>query len=157
MNSPIPHELRIGHAERDAATTELAEHYAVGRIDYEEHARRLDQIWAARTGTELRAAFVDLPGAYYQPPPMGPVAPMGSVGRPAGWSPSGDVRSVSWVTQRVPPAAAQRGRVGPCITRMPTAIQVALVVLLVAMIAANLPIVVVVGALWLLLRRGSRG
>lgn len=163
---PVPRELRIGHAERDAATTELAEHYAVGRIDYEEHTRRLDQIWAARTASELRAAFVDLPGAYYQP------APVGSAGRSPVWSSSGGLRSHSWVPQRAPSVSTQRGettgwgpdryrgggyrRVGPWFTRLPGAVQVVLVLLLVAMIAANLPVVMVVGAVWLLLRRGPR-
>ncbi len=55
-------ELRIGDAERERATTQLAEHYAMGRISQEEHAERLDRIWAARTQSELDPVFSDLPG-----------------------------------------------------------------------------------------------
>jgi hypothetical protein len=55
-------ELRIGDAERERAASQLAEHYAVGRITQEEHAERLDRIWAARTQSELDPVFADLPG-----------------------------------------------------------------------------------------------
>ena len=40
----------------------LAEHYAVGRLDQDEHSERLDRIWAARTRAELDPVFADLPG-----------------------------------------------------------------------------------------------
>ena len=55
-------ELRIGDAERERAASQLAEHYAVGRITQDEHAERLDRIWAARTQSELDPVFADLPG-----------------------------------------------------------------------------------------------
>ena len=55
-------DLRIGEAERDRAASELADHYAQGRLDREEHAERLDRIWAARTGADLEPVFADLPG-----------------------------------------------------------------------------------------------
>ena len=55
-------ELRIGDAERERAASQLAEHYAVGRITQEEHTERLDRIWAARTQSELDPVFADLPG-----------------------------------------------------------------------------------------------
>ena len=55
-------ELRIGDAERERAASQLAEHYAVGRITQEEHAERLDRIWAARTQSELHPDFAHLPG-----------------------------------------------------------------------------------------------
>ena len=54
--------LRIGDAERNAASADLAEHYAQGRLTTEEHGERLDRIWAARTRGELAGVFVDLPG-----------------------------------------------------------------------------------------------
>lgn len=54
-------QLRIGDAEREHATAALGEHFAQGRITADEHAERLDQIWAARTRTELRPVFRDLP------------------------------------------------------------------------------------------------
>jgi hypothetical protein len=53
--------LRIGDAEREAAAGELGEHFALGRIDAEEHSERLEQIWAARTTADLAPAFRDLP------------------------------------------------------------------------------------------------
>lgn len=76
-------QLRISDAEREAAAAELAEHYAQGRLTTEEHAERLDRIWASRTRGELAPVFHDLPGRY------GPVdpAPRREVRRPAYWAP----------------------------------------------------------------------
>lgn len=54
--------LRISDAERERAAVELGGHYAEGRLTTEEHAERLDRIWAARTRGELRPVFADLPG-----------------------------------------------------------------------------------------------
>ena len=71
-------QLRIGDAERDRAADELGEHYAQGRLTTEEHAERLDRIWAARTRGELVPLFRDLPG--HQPP--GGTSPL-PVDRPA--------------------------------------------------------------------------
>jgi hypothetical protein len=59
-------DLRISDAERADAAAALGEHYAQGRIDLDEHAERLDRIWAARTRRELAPVFADLPG--YAPP-----------------------------------------------------------------------------------------
>ncbi len=53
--------VRIGDAERDTAAHELGEHFAMGRITADEHAERLEQIWAARTQAELTPVFGDLP------------------------------------------------------------------------------------------------
>jgi hypothetical protein len=53
--------LRIGDAERETAAHELGEHFAMGRITADEHAERLEQIYAARTQADLAPAFVDLP------------------------------------------------------------------------------------------------
>jgi Flp pilus assembly protein TadB len=53
--------LRIGDADRETAARELGEHFALGRITGEEHAERLEQIWAARTAADLTPAFRDLP------------------------------------------------------------------------------------------------
>lgn len=66
-------ELRIGHAERDAASHRLADHYAVGRLDDEEYAERLDAIWSARTRDDLAVIFQDLPAAASRP--AAPVRP----------------------------------------------------------------------------------
>ncbi len=65
-------DLRIGDAERERASRELADHYAEGRLDREEHAERLDRIWAARTSADLAPVFADLPG--YAAPPVPAVA-----------------------------------------------------------------------------------
>jgi Domain of unknown function (DUF1707) len=56
-------QLRIGDAERERAAADLAEHYAQGRLTADEHAERLDRIWAARTRADLGPVFSDLPGA----------------------------------------------------------------------------------------------
>lgn len=61
---------RIGNAEREYATRELARHYADGRLDHEEYSERLDAVWTARTHDDLRELFLDLP----RPVPV-PVAP----------------------------------------------------------------------------------
>lgn len=55
--------LRIGDAERETAAHELGEHFALGRITADEHAERLEQIWAARTSADLAPVFRDLPRA----------------------------------------------------------------------------------------------
>lgn len=55
-------DFRISDAERADAAAALGEHYAQGRIDLDEHAERLDRIWAARTRRELAPVFADLPG-----------------------------------------------------------------------------------------------
>lgn len=54
--------LRIGDAEREQAAAALGEHYAAGRLSTEEHAERLDRVWAARTRADLGPLFRDLPG-----------------------------------------------------------------------------------------------
>lgn len=58
--SPGP-EMRIGDAERDSAITALGEHYAAGRLTKAEYDERSEVALRARTGSELRALFLDLP------------------------------------------------------------------------------------------------
>ena len=60
--------LRIGDADRDSAARELGEHFALGRITADEHAERLEQIWAARTSADLAPAFRDLPRVQQERP-----------------------------------------------------------------------------------------
>lgn len=67
-----PDRLRIGDAERERAAADLGEHYAQGRLTVDEHAERLEQVWAARTGAELEPLFRDLPGGTYGARPAGP-------------------------------------------------------------------------------------
>ena len=56
--------IRLSDAERDAAAADLGEHFAQGRLTAEEHAERLEQIWAARTRGEIAPIFRDLPSPY---------------------------------------------------------------------------------------------
>lgn len=60
--------LRIGDAEREQAAAALGEHYAQGRLTADEHAERLDRIWAARTRSELEPVFADLPDPAHRNP-----------------------------------------------------------------------------------------
>jgi len=56
-------EMRVGDAERDAAATELREHFASGRLTQDELNERLDQTFAAKTRGDLNGLFTDLPSA----------------------------------------------------------------------------------------------
>ncbi|MGH3413053.1 MAG: DUF1707 SHOCT-like domain-containing protein [Marmoricola sp.] len=55
--------LRIGDAEREAASTALGEHFAAGRLTQEEYAERNDAVWTACTRGDLETLFTDLPRA----------------------------------------------------------------------------------------------
>lgn len=74
MNLPEPRRIRVGHAEREWAVTELGEHLSAGRLDPDEYADRTASAYAARTSDELEVLFVDLPR---------PVAPALPVAHPA--------------------------------------------------------------------------
>lgn len=64
--------VRVGDAEREQAARALGEHFAVGRLDREEHDERVDAAYAARTRADLAALFRDLP----QPRPGQLTAPV---------------------------------------------------------------------------------
>lgn len=70
MSDPSTHSdhLRIGDAEREQASAMLREHFAEGRLDADEHAERLDAVWASRTRGDLRPIFRDLPGGSQESP-----------------------------------------------------------------------------------------
>jgi Domain of unknown function (DUF1707) len=53
--------MRLTEAERDACTGELAEQYALGRIDKPELDRRVDLLHRSVTRGELKAVFAGLP------------------------------------------------------------------------------------------------
>ena len=55
------HQMRVSDAEREAAATELREHYAAGRLTLEELNERLDKTFAAKTRADLAGLFDDLP------------------------------------------------------------------------------------------------
>lgn len=58
---PRASDLRIGDTERDAALAQLREHYAAGRLTYDELPGRLDAALAARTRQQLDTVLADLP------------------------------------------------------------------------------------------------
>ena len=56
--------IRLSDAEREAAAADLGEHFAQGRLTADEHAERLEQVWAAKTRGEVAPIFGDLPSPY---------------------------------------------------------------------------------------------
>jgi hypothetical protein len=54
-------DLRIGDSDRDAAAAFLREHYAAGRLTFEEFNQRLDATFAATTQAQLSRITRDLP------------------------------------------------------------------------------------------------
>lgn len=82
--------IRVGTAERDAATAALAEHLQAGRLDADEYAERAAKAAAARFGSDLDALVADLP----------PLTPTGTAAAPP-------------VAVRSPPAAAAPSPAAP--------------------------------------------
>jgi hypothetical protein len=58
-------QLRLTAAEREACADELAEQYALGRLDEAELGRRIDLLYRADTHGDLGPVFAGLP-----PPPL---------------------------------------------------------------------------------------
>ena len=79
-----PHALRIGDAERDAAATDLGEHYAAGRLTLDELNERLDEVFSAKTFGQLTRIMADLPG----PGRLAWRTPVHGAGPHAGWDPA---------------------------------------------------------------------
>ncbi len=52
--------LRVSDAEREAATGQLAEHFAAGRLDQAEFDDRVGRAMSARTRADLNGLFADL-------------------------------------------------------------------------------------------------
>jgi hypothetical protein len=71
MSASDPH-TRIADNDRERAMSDLAGHYADGRLDHEEYDERLDAIWTARTRADLAMIFSDLPRPQvtYPSPPV---------------------------------------------------------------------------------------
>jgi hypothetical protein len=120
-----PHALRIGDAERDAAATDLGEHYAAGRLTLDELNERLDAAFSAKTHGQLTRIMADLPGPGRLPwrtavhgaaPPVGwdpavfPYAHLGIAGRPwpAASLPEADDQDGERSAQRTPADRAGR-------------------------------------------------
>ena len=78
--SPAP-APRIGDAERDAAIASLGEHYAAGRITKDEYDERSGLALRARTESDLRPLFVDLPRSAGRSGPGSPRATGSRQGR----------------------------------------------------------------------------
>ena len=76
-----PHALRIGDAEREAAATDLGEHYAAGRLSLDELNERLDAVFSSKTFGQLSKIMADLPGSGRLSWPPRP-------GRSSGWVPA---------------------------------------------------------------------
>ena len=68
--------IRVSDAERDAAVAELSQHYQQGRLTAAEFDERSGQAFAAKTGDQLHALFVDLPPIATSPPPSQHDLPM---------------------------------------------------------------------------------
>lgn len=86
-----PHALRIGDAERDAAATDLGEHYAAGLLTLDELHQRLDAVFLAKTFGQLARIMADLPGSGRLARRTGPGRPAGTArpgaGPHGGWDP----------------------------------------------------------------------
>jgi hypothetical protein len=70
-------ELRIGHAEREAAATHLRENYAQGRLTLDEFNQRLDAVFGATTRGQLDALIADLPRSAPTADPLPVTSPAG--------------------------------------------------------------------------------
>jgi hypothetical protein len=55
------YNLRIGDAERDAAIAQLREHFAAGRLTFDELSERIDVALTAKTLRHIDGLMADLP------------------------------------------------------------------------------------------------
>jgi hypothetical protein len=69
--------MRASDADRDRVADQLREALAEGRLTAEEHAERLDAVYAAKTYAELAPIVHDLPATGGVPVPEEPVAAAG--------------------------------------------------------------------------------
>jgi Domain of unknown function (DUF1707) len=60
-HSRYDYDLRIGDAERDAAMAQLREHFAAGRLTFDELTERIDLALAAKTQGQIARLMADLP------------------------------------------------------------------------------------------------
>jgi uncharacterized protein DUF1707 len=54
-------ELRASDEERELAASQLREHFAAGRLSEDELNERLEAVYGARTGGDLRTVLADMP------------------------------------------------------------------------------------------------
>jgi Domain of unknown function (DUF1707) len=76
MDDMAQSRLRVSDADRDAAVTELSQHFQAGRLDAAELDDRTGRALRARVRGDLEPLLADLPR-----PPAGPSQPV-SAGRP---------------------------------------------------------------------------
>lgn len=55
------YKLRVGDAERDDAARQLREHFAAGRLTFDEFLERLDAALTAKTHEQIARLMADLP------------------------------------------------------------------------------------------------
>ena len=91
-----PHVLRIGHAERDAAASDLGEHYVAGRLTLDELHERLGAVFTAKTYGQLTRIMSDLPRLRR---PTGPMQ--------AAWA------GAYWPSAGFPPSPSERRHATP--------------------------------------------
>jgi hypothetical protein len=121
--------LRLSDAERDAAAADLGEHFAQGRLTADEHGERLEQIWSAKTRSEIAPIFRDLPSPYA----AAAASPTHTATRDDRYWASG-------------PRPFRRG--------VPTPLLVVLAVLIVATVLTHLPLIVIgFGVFWFVVLR----
>ena len=63
MPQPGHGHLRASHADRERAIAALRDHYAEGRLSYEELGERITAALNARTFGDLRRVLADLPAS----------------------------------------------------------------------------------------------
>ncbi|MEV1011221.1 DUF1707 domain-containing protein [Streptomyces sp. NPDC049881] len=91
---PPPPPVRASDAERDRVAEILAQALGDGRLDAEEHAERVDAVYAAKTVAELEPLIRDLPeGQAFAPPAARAAGPAPEV-RPAPGGASAGTRNV---------------------------------------------------------------
>jgi hypothetical protein len=99
--------LRASDAERGAAVSSLATHFADGRLERAEFDERADAALAARTRDELRALFADLPG----PAPLPALSRPGAVADVDAAADAGDaLADAGRAAARMPGRTRGRGR-----------------------------------------------
>ncbi|WP_411105645.1 DUF1707 domain-containing protein [Streptomyces sp. cmx-4-9] len=106
--APAPARLRASDADRDRIARTLADALAEGRLTAEEHAERLDSLYAVKTVDELEPLVRDLPAPGTGHVPAAPaagaapggvsdhvVAVCSSAARKGRWRPGAHTRAVS--------------------------------------------------------------
>src|SRR5579875_1592731 len=103
--------IRVSDADRDRVAARLREHYAAGRLSFEEMEERVSAALSAKTAGDLRRVLADLP----EPAPVLHRAWDQAPGWPGGPAGPGGRAGPSWhaaLPARPAAAAARTGRTG---------------------------------------------